>query len=75
MYSLKESILLLVAVVCSILFIVNIIDIVFYWPGTGFDWMFFGKKVLYALATGYWVWRLLIMPYRKRKALEAESHR
>ena len=74
MYFLKESILLVVAVVCSILFIVNIIDIVLYWPDTGFDWMFLGKKVLYASATGYWVWRLLIMPYRKRKALEAENN-
>jgi len=35
--------------------------------------MFLGKNVLYAIATGYWVWRLLIQPYRKRKALEAES--
>jgi len=72
--SLKESILLLVAVVCSIVFIANIIDIVFYWPGTGFDWAFLGKKVLYSSATGYWVWRLLIMPYRKRKALETENN-
>ena len=69
---LKESILLLLAVVCSILFVVAIIDIVRYWLDTGFDWMFLGKNVLYALATGYWVWRLLTMPYRKRKALEAE---
>lgn len=75
MSSLKESILLLVAVVCSILFIVNVIDIVFHWPDTGFNWMYLGKKVLYASVTGYWVWRLLIMPYRKRTALEAENHR
>lgn len=70
---LKESILLLLAVVCSVLFVVAIIDIVRYWLDTGFDGMFLGKNVLYALATGYWVWRLLIMPYRKRKALEADN--
>jgi len=72
--SLKESILLLLAVVCSILFVVAIINIAFYWSNTGFDGMFLGKNVLYALATGYWVWRLLIMPYRKRKALAAENN-
>ncbi|MDV6327783.1 hypothetical protein U0358_12795 [Idiomarina sp. PL1-037] len=71
---LKESILLLLAVVCSVLFVVAIIDIARYWLDTGFDLMFLGKNVLYALATGYWVWRLLIMPYRKRKALEAENN-
>lgn len=71
---LKESILLLLAVVCSILFVVAIINIAFYWANTSFDWMFLGKNVLYALATGYWVWRLLIMPYRKQKALEAENN-
>lgn len=71
---LKESILLLLAVVCSVLFVVAIIDIVRYWLDTGFDLMFLGKNVLYALATGYWVWRLLIMPYKKRKALAAENN-
>ncbi|WP_218124032.1 hypothetical protein, partial [Idiomarina zobellii] len=52
--------------ICLLVFTVAVIDIVFYWPDTGFDWMFLGKNVLYAIATGYWVWRLLIQPYRKR---------
>jgi len=52
---------------------VAIINIAFYWSSTGFDWMFLGKNMLYASATGYWIWRLLIMPYRKRKALEADN--
>ncbi|MGM0905246.1 MAG: hypothetical protein ACQEVQ_01790 [Pseudomonadota bacterium] len=66
MKDLKDSLLFLAAIVCLLLFTVSVIDIVFYWPDTGFDWMFLGKNVLYAVGTGYWVWRLLIMPYRKR---------
>ena len=71
MKDLKDSLLFIVAVVCLLVFIGAIIDIVFYWPGTGFD---LGKNILYALGTGYWVWRLLIMPYRKRKVLKTESY-
>ncbi|MGM7317425.1 hypothetical protein [Idiomarina sp. ST10R2A5] len=74
MTDLKDSFLFIVAVVCLLVFIGAIIDIVFYWPSTGFDWMFLGKNILYALGTGYWVWRLLIMLYRKRKVLETESY-
>ncbi|MAL82961.1 MAG: hypothetical protein CMF11_01210 [Idiomarina sp.] len=74
MKDLKDSLLFVVAVVCLLVFIGAIIDIVFYWPGTGFDWMFLGKNILYALGSGYWVWRLLIMPYRKRKVLKTESY-
>ncbi len=70
MSSLKQSFLLLFAIVCSIIFVVAIVNIVFYWPSTGFDWMFFGKNVLYAIASGYWVWKLLIMP-NKRKKIES----
>jgi|CEGF01.1.fsa_nt_gi ABC-type uncharacterized transport system permease subunit len=73
MTSLKQPLLNLWAGICLLVFTVAVIDIVFYWSDTGFDWMFLGKNVLYAIATGYWVWRLLIQPYRKRKALEAES--
>ncbi|TDP40514.1 hypothetical protein DEU29_10158 [Idiomarina aquatica] len=71
MKDLKDSLLFIVAVVCLLVFIGAVIDIVFYWSDTGFDWMFLGKNVLYAIATGYWVWRLLIRPYWKRKALGA----
>lgn len=73
MTSLKQPLLNLWAGICLLIFTVAVIDIVFYWSDTGFDWMFLGKNVLYVIATGYWVWRLLIQPYRKRKALEAES--
>jgi uncharacterized membrane protein YqjE len=73
MTSLKQPLLNLWAGICLLIFAVAVIDIVFFWPGTGFDWMFLGKNVIYAIATGYWVWRLLIQPYRKRRALEAES--
>lgn len=74
MKDLKDSLLFIVGVVCLLVFIGAIIDIVFYWPGTGFDWMFLGKNILYALGTGYWSWRLLILPYRKRKVLNAETY-
>ena len=73
MTSLKQPLLNLWAGICLLVFTVAVIDIVFYWSDTGFDWMFLGKNALYAIATGYWVWRLLIQPYRKRNALEAES--
>ncbi|RUO77318.1 hypothetical protein CWI81_02205 [Idiomarina seosinensis] len=66
MSSFKQSFLLLFAIVCSILFVAAIVNIVFYWPSKGFDWMFLGRNVLYALATGYWVWKLLIMPQRRK---------
>ncbi|MFD2632682.1 hypothetical protein [Idiomarina piscisalsi] len=71
MKSLKKSALNLWAGICLIVFTVAVIDIVFYWSDTGFDWVFLGKNVLYAIATGYWVWRLLTQPYRKRNTLEA----
>lgn len=70
MSSFKQSFLLLFAIVCSILFVVAIVNIVFYWPSKGFDLMFLGKNALYSLATGYWVWKLLIMP-NKRKKIES----
>ena len=73
MTSLKQPLLNLFAGICLLIFIVAVIDIVSYWLYTGFDWMYLGKKLLYALAAGYWVWRLLIQPYRKRNALEAEN--
>lgn len=73
MTSLKQPLLNLFAGICLLVFTVAVIDIVFFWSDTGFDWMFLGKNVLYAIATGYWVWKLLIQPYRKRKTLEVES--
>ena len=72
MTSLKQPLLNLWAGICLLVFTVAVIDIVLYWPDTDFDWIFLGKNVLYAIATGYWVWSLVIQPYRKRKALEAE---
>lgn len=67
MFSLKQPLLLLIAIVCSAIFIAAIVDIVFYWPTTGYDELFLGKNILYAVATGYWVWRLLIKPRNTAK--------
>ncbi|WP_322407369.1 hypothetical protein U0358_05950 [Idiomarina sp. PL1-037] len=73
MTPLKQPLLHLWGGLCLLVFTTAVIDIVFFWSDTGFDWMFLGKKVIYAIATGYWVWRFLIEPYRKRKVLETKS--
>lgn len=69
---LKQTLLNLWAGICLLVFTITVVDIVFFWFDAGFEWVYLGKKSLYAVATGYWVWRLLIEPYRQRKTLEAK---
>jgi len=65
----KESYLLLFAILASIVCLINIVDITLFlfWSNTDFDWVYLGKKLVFALVTGYAAWQLLVIRSKQKR--------
>jgi uncharacterized membrane protein YesL len=47
-----------------LLFVIGVIDIIYYWPVNGELWVFLIKKILYIVVGAFLIWDHLIKPIR-----------